>query len=269
MSATFAYSSGGGWLDASTNPSVVRSIAATMLAETRAFLSTALFGASISNSVAMDHPQTPTAHGGIDLRNNERLGVRRSNDAPTIVAPAGGKETPPSPRAMDTSLTPEQQLEELVRHHLDAVYRVAFSVVRDNALAEDVAQDAILKAWKALPTFRGDSSLRSWLLRITHNTAISTLRKRREEIRDPDLLPEQQTSMTTEHQVVGRMSIDAFEDALNQLDELSRSIVVLREVEGLSYDEIASILDVALPTVKTRLLRARRVLAAALEEWRP
>ncbi len=269
MSATIAYSCGGGWLDASTTPPAVRSLVATMLAETRAFLSTALLGSSISPALPNVRPMSIHTGQTANLTTKSDLGVRASGTEPTNVAPAGGTESPPAPRAMDTSLTPEQQLEELVRHHLDAVYRVAYSVVRDNALAEDVAQDAILKAWKALPTFRGDSSLRSWLLRITHNTAISTLRKRREEIRDPDLLPEQQTSMTTEHQVVDRMSIDAFENALNQLDELSRSIVVLREVEGLSYDEIASILDVALPTVKTRLLRARRVLAAALDEWRP
>ena len=110
-------------------------------------------------------------------------------------------------------------------------------MVRDAALAEDVSQDAILKAWHALPAFRGDLSLRSWLLRITHNTAVSTLRRRREELRDPQLLPERATRSTTEHQAVDKMSVDAFETALDQLDELSRTIVVLREIEGLSYDE--------------------------------
>ena len=148
------------------------------------------------------------------------------------------------------------------------MYRVAFSVVRDSALAEDVSQDAILKAWNALPTFRGDSSLRSWLLRITHNTAISSLRKRREELRDPDLLPEAPTRTSTESEVLDRISMADFEEALDKLDELSRSIVVLREIEGLPYDEIAELLEVPLPTVKTRLLRARRVLAAALSDWR-
>lgn len=184
-------------------------------------------------------------------------------DTPMTTTPTSPTEAPEEERS------PADLLDELVREHLDAVYRVAYSVVRDSALAEDVAQDAILKAWRALPTFRGDSSLRSWVLRITHNTAISTLRKRREELRDPDLLPELETRSTTEQQVEGRMSIGAFEDALNQLDELSRSIVVLREIEGFSYDEISQMLDVPLPTVKTRLLRSRRVLAAALEDWRP
>lgn len=159
------------------------------------------------------------------------------------------------------------QLEQLVSEHLDAVYRVALSIVRDAALAEDVSQDALLKAWRALPTFRGDSSVRSWLLRITHNTAISTLRKRREELRDPELLPELAHGSSTERQVMGSMSVEAFEQALDTLDELSRSIVVLREIEGMSYDEISETLQIPLPTVKTRLLRARRVLAAALEGW--
>ncbi len=168
----------------------------------------------------------------------------------------------------ETNATPEQLLDELVREHLDSVYRVAFSVVRDSALAEDVAQDAILKAWKALPTFRGESSMRSWVLRITHNTAISTLRRRREELRDPALLPEKESRSSTETEAVQHLSIEAFEEALNQLDELSRSIIVLREIEGLPYEEIAELVGVPLPTVKTRLLRGRRVLAAALSDWK-
>ncbi len=195
--------------------------------------------------------------------------LSKSSTASSVAEAKSSTASSPMPMMTPEAQTPEQLLEELVRDHLDAVYRVAYSVVRDSALAEDVSQDAILKAWRALPTFRGESSLRSWVLRITHNTAISTLRKRREELRDPDLLPERETMSTTEHQVVDRLSVDAFEEALNQLDELSRSIVVLREIEGLSYDEISEMLEVPLPTVKTRLLRSRRVLAAALEDWRP
>ncbi len=191
-----------------------------------------------------------------------------NNGVDTATVSGGNGKSDPPHDAMDTTLTPEQQLEVLVREHLDSVYRVAYSVVRDSALAEDVSQDAILKAWNALPSFRGDSSLRSWLLRITHNTAISSLRKRREELRDPSLLPEAPTRSSTESQVLDRITMSDFEEALDKLDELSRSIVVLREVEGLSYDEIADLLEVPLPTVKTRLLRARRVLAAALSDWR-
>ena len=162
-----------------------------------------------------------------------------------------------------------EQLHNLVVEHADAVYRLAYSVVRDSALAEDVAQDTMVKAWIALPTFRGDSSLRSWIMRIAHNTAISTLRTRRAMVTDPADMPERASisERTVERKVEGDEAMHAFIKALDLLDELSRSIVVLREVEGMAYDEISRVLNVPLPTVKTRLLRARRRLSAALKEW--
>lgn len=157
----------------------------------------------------------------------------------------------------------------LVAEHSDAVYRVALSVTRNPVLAEDVAQDALIKAWQAMPSYRGEAPLRNWILRITHNTAVSALRKRREEIRDPNELPERFTGSSIETQVQNRLAIERFTEALDELDETSRSIVVLRELEGLSYDEICEVLKLSLPTVKTRLLRARRQLANSLEGWRP
>lgn len=160
-------------------------------------------------------------------------------------------------------------LHKLVVEHGDAVYRLAYSIVRDSALAEDVSQDTLVKAWLALPSFRGDASLRSWVLRIAHNTAISTLRTRRMTLMDPAEMPEREIipERTVERRVESGEVMDAFVEALDHLDELSRSIVVLRELEGLAYDEIASVLKVPLPTVKTRLLRARRKLSTVLKEW--
>ncbi len=160
-------------------------------------------------------------------------------------------------------------LRRLVEDHADAIYRLALSIVRDAALAEDVVQDTMLKAWLALPSFRGDSSLRSWIMRIAHNTAISTLRTRRALVMDPHDLPERLTvpERSVERRVESDVVMSEFVSALDHLDELSRSIVVLRELEGMAYDEIARVLDIPLPTVKTRLLRARRRLGSALEEW--
>lgn len=176
---------------------------------------------------------------------------------------AGGAE-----RSATVDADPEQ-LHDLVVEHGDAVFRVAMSVVRDRALAEDVAQEALMKAWLALPSFRGDSALRSWLLRITHNHAISTLRTRRAIVTDPHEMPEriEPVSRSVEHQVERGFVREEFEAALDDLDDLSRTIVVLRELEGMAYDEIARTLDIALPTVKTRLLRARRRLGLSLREW--
>lgn len=161
------------------------------------------------------------------------------------------------------------ELHQLVVEHGDAVYRLALSVVRDKSLAEDIAQETLIKAWLALPTFRGDSSLRGWILRIAHNTAISTIRRRRAVVIDPHDIPEAPTKIerSVESRVQSEVVMDDFVQALELLDDLSRSIVVLRELEGLSYDEIGQVLDVPLPTVKTRLLRARRKLGAALREW--
>lgn len=180
-------------------------------------------------------------------------------------------ERPSRPDADILAMDPGEALAELTRRHAEAVYRVALSVTRSHEQAEDVAQDALLKAWQALPTFRGDAPLKNWLLRITHNTAISALRKQRDLHLDPTDLPEAPVPphLSVEARVADRMSIDAFEAALDRLDELGRAVVVLREVEGLSYEEISQVLGVALPTVKTRLLRARRLLATALEGWQP
>lgn len=163
------------------------------------------------------------------------------------------------------------ELHQLVVEHGDAIFRLALSVVHDRALAEDIAQDTLVKAWLALPTFRGESSLRGWVLRIAHNTAISTLRRRRAVLVDPHDLPERlvRSEGSVESRVLDGAAMDDFVAALDTLDELSRSIVVLRELDGLAYEEIAEILDVPMPTVKTRLLRARRRLGNALREWQP
>ncbi len=162
-------------------------------------------------------------------------------------------------------------LAQLVAEHGESIYRVALSVVRDPALAEDVAQDTLVKAWLALPTFRGESSLKSWVLRIARNTAISTIRTRRSVVMDPFTMPEESSvsDRSVERKVETNEAMEDFVGALGELDDLSRSVVILRDVEGLTYDEISEILDVPLSTVKTRLMRARRRLGSALEEWAP
>ena len=205
--------------------------------------------------------------------------ARRDRVGATIGAPAGrARLDTTGPAPVEPATTPAaapgaddpEDLHNLVVEHGDAIYRLALSLVRDRSLAEDVAQETLVKAWLALPSFRGDSSLRGWVLRIAHNTAISTLRQRRAVVIDPHELPEAETrpERSVESSVQSGAVLEEFVQALDLLDELSRSIVVLRELEGLAYDEIAEVLDVPMPTVKTRLLRARRRLGAALEDWK-
>lgn len=199
--------------------------------------------------------------------------VRNITASANEAAVTSGVAARPVERAADgtaeASGVDPQELHDLVVEHGDAIYRLALSVVRDPSLAEDVAQETLVKAWLALPTFRGDASLKSWVLRIAHNTAISTLRTRRAVVIDPYDMPEptQHADRSVEARVQSDAVMDEFAQALSMLDELSRSIVVLRELEGLAYDEIADVLNVPMPTVKTRLLRARRRLGTVLREW--
>ena len=102
----------------------------------------------------------------------------------------------PIPRPADPPPHDPAALHRLVVDHGDAVYRLALSVVRDKALAEDIAQETMLKAWMALPTLRDQASIRGWVLRIANNTAISTLRARQAIAVDPHDLPEAEAPTT-------------------------------------------------------------------------
>jgi len=162
-----------------------------------------------------------------------------------------------SPSRTDAS---EARFRSLVDDHADVIYRVAYSVVRDEHLAEDIVQETIIKAWQALPTWRGDGSLRGWILSIAHNTAVSYLRRIRDTSTEPARLPERESTADVERESDARADLERLRHALADLDELSRSIVVMRDLDGLAYQEIADALGVPLATVKTRLLRARREL---------
>lgn len=211
----------------------------------------------------------PTAAGqGATARVDSSSTTESSNTESRQTPGASTRRTERTTRGVADGADP-QELHNLVVEHSDAIYRLALSVVRDRSLAEDVAQETLVKAWLALPGFRGDASLRSWVLRIAHNTAVSTLRRRRAVVLDPYDMPEEKVRVerSVESRVQSSVVMDEFVEALDLLDELSRSIVVLRELEGLAYDEIADVLNVPMPTVKTRLLRARRRLGSALREW--
>lgn len=159
--------------------------------------------------------------------------------------------------------TPDLHIDALVREHSAMMYRLAASIVHEHALAEDVVQEAMMKAWQALDSFRGEASPRTWLLRITHNTAISMLRKRRDEVTAPSDLPDIPSTISLEEAAVAHADSHEVWRTLTRLDPLSRSIIVLREVEQLSYEEIAEVLDTPTPTIRTRLFRARQQLIRA------
>lgn len=158
-------------------------------------------------------------------------------------------------------------MEIVISEHATAIYRMAKSVVIDASLAEDVAQETMIKAWQRSDSFRGEGSMRGWLLQIARNQAISTLRKIKDSATDPAVMPERSEAIGPQRHVEGRVAVEAMADVLDQFDDLTRSILVLREVEEMGYEEIAEVLDVPLPTVRTRLMRGRRELVRQMESW--
>ena len=178
--------------------------------------------------------------------------------------PVPRRRTSPGPERPEL----DKQLRELIDDHAAAVYQLAYGILHDRGLAEDVVQETMIKAWRSLDGFRGDAALRTWVLRIAHNTAIDALRRRRDRTVAPEDLPEGPPGSSgaddPADRADGRSDLATLREALAQLDHLSRSIVVLREIEGLSYAEIAETLDTSVALVKTRLLRARRTLQSAV-----
>lgn len=164
---------------------------------------------------------------------------------------------------------PDASLVALIDEHSPAVYRLARSIVRDPGLSDDVTQETFIKVWKHRGDFRGEGSMRGWILRIAHREAISAMRRTRDHATDPERLDHPANVIPVSRVVESRVAMDGFRAALDHLDELSRAVLVLREIEGMSYDEIASTVGVPVSTVKTRLLRARRTMSIKLEGWRP
>ncbi len=156
--------------------------------------------------------------------------------------------------------------ERLVERHRRVVVRVADRIVGARE-AEDVSQDAFLRAFHRFEQYRGDAPFRSWLLRITHNAALDHLARKRPEPVDPDTLDEAPAPSGTRlpaEQLEVRERIERIELKIATLSPAHRVVLVLRDVEGLSYDEIAAVTDSPLGSVKGRLHRARQELAEIL-----
>jgi RNA polymerase sigma-70 factor, ECF subfamily len=162
--------------------------------------------------------------------------------------------------------------EQLVDRHRPVVIRVAARIVGSED-AEDVSQDAFLRAFHRLDHFRGDAPFRSWLLRITHNAALDHLGRRRAEPVDPETLEASEPSPARPpaDRLELRERIERLERKLRGLTPEHRAVLVLRDAEGLSYEEIAEITDTPLGTVKGRLHRARlqfiEMLRANTYDW--
>ncbi len=160
---------------------------------------------------------------------------------------------------------------ELVRSHQDDMYTLAYRLTADRELAADVAQEAMIRAWRGIGGFRGDASFSTWLYRITANTAWTLRARSRRRAWMPLELAERTPAPETP-QSHPETAGDAGDlrrrlvDALSRLPAGSRQVVVLKDVEGMSHAEIASALGITTTAAKVRLHRARLRLRRLLEE---
>lgn len=167
--------------------------------------------------------------------------------------------------------------ERLVREHERDIFNAALRMTGDHADAEDVAQEALVKAYAAFDQFELGTNFRAWILRIVTNTYINEFRRRR---RTPDtttwdVLPREELSKVSRKEaeddpelalLEGALDSEV-EEALSEIPEVFREAVLLCDMQGMAYHEIAEALDIPIGTVRSRIARGRRLLQEKLREY--
>ena len=205
------------------------------------------------------------------------------------------KEPPPSSGPDAASPTPEEAddrpwvlrakqgdlaaYDELIRRHQQRIYGLCYHLTSNHEDANDLAQDAFIKGWKALASFKGDSSFYTWIYRVAYNSCLNHLKTRRNRTphlslndldfqteHDPDLVA--LISNRTPRRDIDLAELQkSLNAALLKLSEEHRAVVVLHDVEGLPHDEIAKIVGCNPGTVRSRLFYARQQLQAWLSDF--
>jgi RNA polymerase sigma-70 factor, ECF subfamily len=165
----------------------------------------------------------------------------------------------------------------LVRKYQHKVVKLVLRYVRNPAEAEDIAQEAFIKAYRALPQFRGDSAFYTWMYRIAINTAKNSLASRDRspiaydlDLTDPEESHSVQTRLqdpdTPEGMALTEEIRGIVNSAIEALPEELKTAIVLRELDGLSYEEIAAAMECPVGTVRSRIFRAREAIDKRLRE---
>ena len=162
--------------------------------------------------------------------------------------------------------------ELLVSEHTEHMYRIAYRVFGNPHDASDMTQEALIKAYKSLENFKFDSKFSTWLYRITMNTCIDEYRRRNKRMGDVsiDAVYEEDFGVSNSPQDILERNETAImvREAIDKLSDEHKRVVILRDIEGLSYAEIAVIEDISEGTVKSRINRARAELRKILEKKR-
>ena len=201
-------------------------------------------------------------------------------------APSDAELDPAEIRERDEALVKACQsghlnaYDELVTLYRGKVYAMIVNMIRNEADAWDLAQDVFIKAWKALPKFEARSAFYTWLYRITHNVTYDWMRKKKvrgdSEFDDSLITQAEPGALTapketgTPDEVISRGELgDRLETAIESLSTDHRAVILLKEVDGLSYQEIADTLDCSMGTVMSRLFYARKKLQILLQDLNP
>jgi RNA polymerase sigma-70 factor (ECF subfamily) len=196
----------------------------------------------------------------------------RSAPAPRIAVPSDDAELVRRALARD-----DTAFRIIMERHNRRLYRIARGILRNDTEAEDVVQEAYVSAFTHLDGFRGDSSLATWLARITMNEALGRLRRERLAV-DLDTFeaqrteaqiiqfPQTVTSDDPERTMAQREILQLVERATDNLPEIFRIVFITRVIEGMSVEETADLLGLRPETVKTRLHRARRLVREQLDK---
>jgi len=171
--------------------------------------------------------------------------------------------------------------EALVELHRDKVYGLALRMTRSDADAAEITQDTFLSAYQHLKDFRGEAAFGSWVHRIAANNALMRLRHRsvvkaaEEEFKGPEFneqgslaeYPASDWSRRADEQALGAELRNAIQQATDRLPEAYREVFLLKDVEGLSYEQISEITGDSVPAIKSRLHRARLFLREAIDNF--
>ena len=166
----------------------------------------------------------------------------------------------------------EAAFEALISPYLDTTYRLCLRMMGNEQDAADMAQEALVRAWRSISTYKAQSRFSTWLYRITQNVCLDELRKRKnrqaeslQELHEAGFDPPDNAA-TPETAAEIQDTRTQLAHAIGKLNDEHRAAILLRDVHGLSYEEIASVLDVNLNTVKSRISRARANLRSILEK---
>jgi RNA polymerase sigma-70 factor (ECF subfamily) len=166
--------------------------------------------------------------------------------------------------------------EELIKEYKKIAYNIALKMLKNKEDAEDVSQEALIKVYKSINRFNMDSSFKTWLYRIVVNTCLDHVRKNKENpisidqpIRsghDEFYMDVEDNRPTPQEVLETKLTQKMVMDAVNELEEDFKSIIILRDINDLSYEEIAEVLECNIGTVKSRISRGRQKLKEILEK---